>query len=416
VFFYGDHGSGMPRSKRWPYNSGLHVGLILHVPEKFKNLAPKEYQAGGWSERLVGFVDLAPTLLSIAGIQPPDWMQGHAFMGRYATEPPRYQHGFRGRMDERYDMVRSVTDGRYIYIRNYLPHLIYGQHIDYMFQTPTTRIWKQLYDEGKLQPPRTFFWEPKPPEELYDLQTDRDEVKNLVNSAEHQTILEELRQAQRAHALTIRDVGFLGEAEMHRRAAGTTIYEMGHDPAKYPLERVMAMADTASLLKPDALPSLTQGLRDEDRAIRYWAALGIQMRGRPAVEAALGPLRSALRDDSPAVRIVAAQSLGQYGPAADLDAALGTLKELAPADKNGAYVSMLALNAIDALGSKADSLKPFLQTMPVRDPAAAGRANSYAARLVKDLVGETPTQADDADSKAKAKKAKDPSTKPKRGR
>ena len=163
IFFYGDHGSGMPRSKRWPYNSGLHVSLIVYVPEPFKALAPKEYAAGGWSGRLVSFVDLAPTLLSLAGLQPPEWMQGHAFMGQFATPPPKYLHGFRGRMDERYDLVRSVRNDRYVYLRHYMPHLIYGQHIDYMFQTPTTQVWKRLYDEGKLAPPQTCFWERKPP-------------------------------------------------------------------------------------------------------------------------------------------------------------------------------------------------------------------------------------------------------------
>jgi uncharacterized sulfatase len=133
VFYFADNGSGMPRSKRWPYNSGLQVPLIIYIPEKFKGLAPPEYGAGGQSRRLVSFVDLAPTVLSLAGIKPPSWIEGHAFVGEYQDSPQPYVYGFRGRMDERYDLVRSVTDGRYVYVRNYLPHLIYGQHLDYMF-------------------------------------------------------------------------------------------------------------------------------------------------------------------------------------------------------------------------------------------------------------------------------------------
>jgi uncharacterized sulfatase len=199
VFFYGDHGSGMPRSKRFPYNSGLQVALLVYVPEQFKALAPRDYAPGGVSQQMVGFIDLAPTLLSLAGVQPPDWMQGHAFMGQYAAPPQPYLFGFRGRMDERYDLIRSVRNSRYIYIRNYMPHLIYGQFIDYMFQTPTTRVWKQLYDAGKLQPPQTRFWEPKPPEELYDLEADKSEVKNLVDLPQRLAILSELREALRNH-------------------------------------------------------------------------------------------------------------------------------------------------------------------------------------------------------------------------
>src|SRR2546430_17158814 len=121
----------MPRNKRWPYNSGLQVPLVVYIPEKFKDLRPSEYKSGGKSDRLVSFVDFAPTVLSLAGIQPPDWMQGRAFLGKFLEAPQPFVHGFRGRMDERDDLVRSVTDGRYVYIRNYMPHKIYGQHIDY---------------------------------------------------------------------------------------------------------------------------------------------------------------------------------------------------------------------------------------------------------------------------------------------
>jgi hypothetical protein len=338
--------------------------------------------------------------LSIAGVQPPDWIQGHAFMGKFATPPQPYLFGFRGRMDERYDLVRSVRNQRYIYVRQYMPHLIYGQHISYMFETPTTQVWKKLYDEGKLQPPQTYFWEPKPPEELYDLQTDKSEVKNLVNSPEHQAMLNELRTALREHTLRIRDVGFLSEAEQHRRSTGTTMYELGHDPKKYPLEKILAMADTASLLKPDVLPQLKAGLKDSDSGVRYWATMGFLMRGTKAVDAAREELRAALKDESPTVRIIAARALGQYGNDDDLALVLPVLKELAPADKNGAYASILDLNAIDALGKKAAPLLDGLKTIPTKDPSAASRADGYVNRLVTDLTGSSPAQ----DPAAKAKK------------
>lgn len=385
VFFYGDNGCGMPRSKRWPYNSGLSVPLVVFVPEKWKQLAPPEYKPGGNCERLVNFVDFAPTLLSIAGIQPPTWMQGTAFMGAHAGPAAQFNHGFRGRMDERYDMVRSVSDGRYVYVRNYMPHLVYGQYLEYMFQTPTTRVWKELYDTGKLQPPQTFFWGRKPPEELYDLQHDPDEVNNLADSAQHQLVLGRLRNALREHALAVRDVGFLSEAEFHARAKGSTVYEMGHDPNKYPLQRVMGMAETASMLKPEALPTLRQGMKDADSGVRYWAALGILMREKQGVDQAREELRGALKDDAPDVRVTAARSLGQYGTEDDLKLALPVLESLLSPEKNGAYISMLALNAADALGAKAAPLMPVVKALPLKDPSAPARANSYVERLVSDL-------------------------------
>ena len=207
MFYYADHGSGMPRSKRWPSNSGLHVPMIVYFPPKWQHLAPKEYKAGGKSERLVSFVDLAPTVLSIAGIQPPEWMQGYAFAGPHQSAPQPYLFGQRGRMDERMDLVRSVTDGRYVYLRNYYPHVSQAQRVAYQFETPTTRVWHQLYSDGRTTDAQSIFWRvPKAPEELYDLETDRDEVNNLAASPEHRGVLEKLRAAQREHLARVRDI------------------------------------------------------------------------------------------------------------------------------------------------------------------------------------------------------------------
>lgn len=393
VFYYGDHGPGMPRSKRWPYNSGLNVPMIVFIPEKFKHLAPKDYVPGGKSDRLVGFVDLAPTVLSLAGIEPPDYMQGHAFMGRYEAAEQPYAYGFRGRMDERYDMVRVVRDKRYIYIRNYMPHKIYGQYISYMFQTPTTQVWKRLYDQGKLAPPKTFFWETKPAEELYDLEDDPDEVKNLAGSAEHQEVLRRLRKAQQDLALRIRDVGFLPEGEIHSRSEGSTPYEMGHDGKKYPMKKIMATAELASSLKPDAVGDLIEALGNDDSAVRYWAAMGILMRGADAVRAARVPLEEALADRSPYVRVVAAEALGRYGDERDAAEALRALLELAPLDKNGVYVSMLALNALDVLDEKAKPAIEAIRALPQKGrvpPRTGGYVSRLLEKILADLGPEAP--------------------------
>ncbi len=390
IFSYADHGSGMPRSKRWPYNSGLHVPLIVVIPEKFAHLRPPGYRAGGTVDRLVGFIDLGPTLLSLAGIRPPAHFQGHAFLGEHLADPPEHLHGFRGRMDERIDMVRSVTDGRYVYIRNYMPHEIYGQHVSYMFQTPTTRVWKQLYDAGKLAPPRTYFWERKPPEELYDLGTDPDEVVNLAKSPKHRDVLERLRSAQREHVLATRDLGFLPEGEIHARAAGSasgTPYEMGHDPKRYPLERILAMAEYASSDEQSTKP-LLEGLEDTDSAVRWWAALGLLSRGRDAVSKTRDALRRALLDTSPAVRITAAEALARFGEDADLEPALDQLMELAPVDRNGVYISVLALNALDALDDRARSVRSAIEKLPKQHPSVPGRLRSYVPRLIEKTVAD----------------------------
>jgi uncharacterized sulfatase len=198
----------------------------------------------------VSFVDLAPTMLSLIGVQPPDWMQGHAFLGKFITEPQPFLHGFRGRMDERLDLVRSVTDGRYVYVRNYMPHLIYGQHLNYMWQTPTTRVWEQLHKEGKLNAVQDKFWNPKPPEELFDLQNDPDEVVNLTAAPELKQVKAKLVAAQITHAVGIRDVGFVPEGERLERSKGSSPYDFGHSPAY--LGTFMGVVVFASFASGDA--------------------------------------------------------------------------------------------------------------------------------------------------------------------
>ncbi len=388
VFFYGDHGSGMPRSKRWPYNSGLNVSIVVHVPEKFRSLTAPEYRDGTQSDRLVGFVDLAPTMLSLAGIEPPAYYQGRAFLGKYNTPERPYNYGFRGRMDERYDLVRTVRDKRYVYIRNYMPHKIYGQYIDYMFQTPTTRVWKKLYDEGKLNPAQSRFWETKPAEELYDLQKDRDEVNNLAESAEHRAILERLRKAQQQLAADVRDVGFIPEGDMQKRAAESSPYEVGHDRARCPLERITAAAELAASLKAEALPALVKAYGDVDPAVRYWAVMGVLMRGKGALRQARPMVDQALTDSSPFARIAAAEILGRYGDDSGARKALAVLLELAPADRNGAHVSLCALNAIDALGQKAKPARAAIEKLTLIDEKADERVQKYGVSVAQKILAD----------------------------
>ncbi len=385
VFFYGDHGSGMPRSKRWPYNSGLRVPLLVSVPDKFKNLAPAGYRAGGHTDRLVSFVDLAPTLMSLIGVRPPAHMQGFAFMGTHAAPEQPYIYGFRGRMDERVDMVRSVRDKRYIYIRNYMPHRIYGQHIGYMFETPTTEVWNKMYKDGKLNEAQRIFWEKKPSEELYDLENDRDEVKNLAAMPEQKERVARMRKAQEDLAVRIRDVGFLPEGEIHERSVGSTPYEMGHDEKKYPLERVMAMAAEASGVATP-IEKIKAGFGDSDSAVRYWAAQGVLAREGEGLRECRKEIEAAVSDASPYVRAIAAEALGRFGSGADRAKAIAILMEVADATKNGGYAPVLALNALSYLRETGPVPAEEIAKLTVVDKKAPRRAQEYPTRLVSTIV------------------------------
>lgn len=386
VFFYSDHGSGMPRSKRTPYNSGLRVPLLIRIPEKFRALAPKDYRAGGDTDRLVSFVDFAPTLLSLAGAKIPPQFQGEAFLGPAAGAPRKYAYGYRGRMDERYDLVRSVRDDRYVYVRNFMPHKIPGQYLDYMFQTPTTRVWKELYDQGKLKAPQTAFWERKPAEELYDFRADPDEVNNLANDPAHAPALQRLRAELHRHLLAIRDVDLLPEAEMLARSERSSPYELAHDPA-FPMERLLQAAEAASDTRAPAR-ELRGWLRDPEAGVRYWAVMGYLIRGGEAARKAMPDLQQALADPSPSVRAAAAEAVGQNGSPEDLREVLRALEPLIRADAPTYMARVQAFNAVDALGAKAKPLLGLIKTLQAADPRADQRMRDYIPRLTEKIIAD----------------------------
>jgi uncharacterized sulfatase len=389
VMHYGDHGASLPRSKRLPYNSGLRVGLVVYIPPKFRHLLPADVtRPGSESTRLVSFVDFAPTLLSLAGVKPPEWMQGKAFLGSHAAAPREFVFGFRGRMDERYDLMRSVRDQRYVYVRNYMPHRPYGQHVDYMFGMPMVPVWKRMYDDRRLKPPQTAFWEPKPSEELYDLQTDRWEVHNLVGVDGHREALERLRRALDAHEREVRDVGFMPEYELHRLEDRITAYERGHDPVKYDFDRVYRMAQMASD-RSVALDAIRPALADKDPIVRYWAATGVLIRGRDAVASSAGDLERLLRDSEPGPAIVAAEALARFGPAEVRKQAIDLLLEDGNASRHEEYVAIFALYSLNQVPDLPDSATQAVKGLPAEPVVTAGhlkQRENYLPRLIAAIV------------------------------
>jgi arylsulfatase A-like enzyme len=387
VFFFSDHGSGMPRSKRTACNSGLNVPFVVYFPPKWQHLAPKEYSAGGTSDRLISFVDLAPTMLSLAGMEPPEWLQGSPFCGKFELSEPKFSFGFRGRMDERYDLVRSVRDKQFMYVRNFMPHRPHGQHNAYMFETPTTRVWRKAFDDGKLNAVQSQFWQPKAVEELYDLSSDHDEVNNLAASPEHRATMNRMRKALGDWEHRIKDVDLLSEWEMHDRSRGSTPYDLGHDPKKYDFDAVYAAASSATSLKPVDLPMIRGLLNDKDSAVRYWGAIGLLTQGKAGVEAGRDELVAALHDGSPIVRITAAEALGRYGDEPDTAASLKVLLHFARPEAN-AFLGMAAWNALDYLDERARPAEQALRELspdPIKPPPRYG---DYGRRLKQKTLAD----------------------------
>jgi N-sulfoglucosamine sulfohydrolase len=210
VFLFADHGRGMPREKRWVYDSGIHVPLIVRWPGRIP--------PGTVRDDPVAFVDFAPTVLSMAGARVPTRMQGQIFLGPQRAKEREYVYAARDRMDETPDRIRAVRDRRFEYIRNFHPELPYAQRIAYNEENPTMRAWRRLYEERRLAgPPALFFAPTKPREELYDTQTDADEVRNLASDPRYGAVLQRMRGALDRWIRETRDLGAIPEDELVSR-------------------------------------------------------------------------------------------------------------------------------------------------------------------------------------------------------
>jgi len=367
VFFYGDHGVGLPRGKRWLYDTGLQVPLIVRFPRKYQKLAPDA--PGAATDRLVAFVDFGATVLSLAGVEVPAHMQGRPFLGGQAKEPRKYVYAGRDRMDERYDRSRAVRDGRFKYIRNLMPHLCRAQFLEYMYQMPTMKVWADLKRQGKLDGPAALFMEDtKPGEELYDMKNDPFEINNLAADAAHAETLNRMRVALADWMRDIGDLGLLPESEMHKRAAGRPFYELRNDREAFPVDDLLAASGVTPPRKDAA-----DGLEAPDPAARFWAVMRLYQAPQDAEPPWLDALEKRLDDESGAVCVAAAGLLHRHRP----DRALPALvRELESPEE---WVRLQAANELDRLGKAA---KPALEIFKKLqdDP------NNYVVRVANHAV------------------------------
>lgn len=350
VFFYSDHGTGMPRHKRWLYDTGLHVPLVVRFPEKYAHLSP--VATGESTDRLVSFVDFAPTVLSLAGLEIPSSMHGTAFLGSKAGKPRDCVFAIRDRVDEVIEVSRAVRTDRYKYIRNYMPHRPVMQVGDYSERGPTRQAIRRLGDTGQLKGTAAIMTKPtKPTEELFDLRKDPLELNNLAGDPAHHQILIELRARLRDWMLDKRDTGFLPEGEIYSRCPnGQVPYEMAAQDSLYPLEKVLTAAELVG--RPGTAAQLVAALNSDDSAVRYWGAVGLLAKGKGAAPYK-AHLRKALDDPSPFVRITVAEALGH------LDETRVSLPVLGDAlVSDDAWTRLYAAASVKYLGAEAALLAP----------------------------------------------------------
>ena len=301
VFFFSDHGHGLPRYKRWLNITGLRVPFLVHIPEKYKHLVKNK--PGTENYDLVSFVDFAPTVLNLAGVEIPQHTNGAPFLGENIPAPHDFLFAARDRADDMYELSRAIHDKNFIYVRHFLPHLPYIQTgIINSDGKESYRELRRSHNAGKLPAPGELMWHAKPVEELYDLQADPQELNNLANSPEYAETLVKMRDLLKEQILKTRDACFLFEPEMMMRSAGTTTREMAHDPAKYDLEKIYTAAEMVGVAQPE---EIAPNLNDSDSGVRFWAVMGLLNAGSDAKNYS-PEIEKLLEDESPTVQIAAA--------------------------------------------------------------------------------------------------------------
>ncbi|MEM0925745.1 MAG: sulfatase-like hydrolase/transferase, partial [Planctomycetota bacterium] len=285
IFYFGDHGGVLPRSKGYAYESGLRIPLVVRIPEKFQHLAGRD--VGTRTEGFVEFVDFGPTVLSLAGVEQPAGVDGKPFLG-YDADPDKVDRrdetfGYADRFDEKYELVRTLRIGKWKYIRNFECFYPDGLQNNYRYLSLAYQEWRALNDAGELSGAAKQFFEPKSPEALYDLDADPYEINNLATNEDYQDRLRLMREQLDDRLKSMPDLSFVTEAIMVDAAID--------DPVGYGQSNsgnISRYIDTVnlSLLPPEeAIPRLEAALdpqKESDPWVRYWALVACSTLGEAA--------------------------------------------------------------------------------------------------------------------------------------
>ena len=303
VFFYSDHGTGLPRHKRWLFDTGVKVPFIVYIPEQYKELYPAE--PGSILNELISFIDLAPTAIELAGAQIPKNMQGRAFLGKNLKPERDYVFLARGRMDERYDIQRGVRSKRFKYIRYYEPKKSFIQYMKTPEGGSLMTELRKAQKKGTLKPEgKQLVALTKPTESLFDLSKDPMEFNDLANDPSMKGELTRLRAVHDQWMREVMDVGLIPEAIMRN-------WEERNDQSIYKWVRTQEDFYDELLLISSTVDEniLFKGLNHYNEAVRYWAGQGLYNLDKKIKKATIKLLNQKLNDSIINVGISAARAL-----------------------------------------------------------------------------------------------------------
>lgn len=310
VVFFADHGTGVPRGKRSLYDSGMKIPLLAHVPQKYAG--KYGMMPGTVDSRMVTFIDFAPSMLQIAGLDIPATWQGKAFIPGDKNNQHAYVFGASDRIDENFDVARMIRSPKFLYIRNFLPFLPLIQPNFYTDQSEIMQELLRVNRETELKGPELIMFNPRrTAEELYDTEKDPHQINNLAGKEEYKEIVEEMRNTLLAEVKKNYDTGLMPEPEMLRLSAGKTPYEIAHDSEIFPIDEILAACNL--MLEPELTPGeVMNKLQHPNGFVRYWTVIAVQERGFNN-EDVIAELKKLKNDNFPTVQIEAAKTLIKLG-------------------------------------------------------------------------------------------------------
>lgn len=325
IFYYGDHGGVLPRSKGYLYESGLHVPMVVYIPDKWRHLFPAG--PGARIDGFVSFIDLAPTVLNLAGVEVPKQMDGKPFLGKgVALEELNQRNttfGYADRFDEKYDLVRTIRKEKYKYMRNYQPFNFDALQNNYRYRMLAYQEWRERYQAGELNAAQRQFFEIRPAETLYDLEKDPHEINNVAGDPAYAEVLEELRTMLRDQVKSMPDLSFYPENVLVNEALENPVaFGQAH---RKEIAEFVDIADLSLLSFRKAKRKIRKALRSDNPWHRYWGLIVCSSFGEEAAPLYGQARRLATADPENLVRLRAAEFLaltGTENPAPVIEATL----------------------------------------------------------------------------------------------
>jgi len=308
VFYFGDHGGVLPRSKGYAYESGLHVPLVVRVPKNFSHLVKSE--SGHREKGFVEFVDFGPTILNLAGAEIPDGIDGRPFLGQGARTR-NYTFNYADRFDEKYDFVRWMRKGKYSYQRNFQPFNFDALQNDYRYRQLAFEEWRQLYQKGKLNAVQRQFFETRPAEALYDVEVDPHETRNLASDPSYTKVLDEMRELMSSELREINDLSFFPEPIMLKEAMKNPV-KYGKGKSDH-INKLVGIADLQLRPYKEVQDQIKEALISDDSWSRYWGCIVASSHRKITSEQVRLIAKIADNDMEPLVRCRAAEFLGLTG-------------------------------------------------------------------------------------------------------